>query len=160
MEICFVADDDYERFIREWTGTVISPGDIVDETGRVIGRHKGIPFYTIGQRRGLGIAHPTPLYVKIIDAANNRLIVTKKTKLDRREMTVSNVNWVSVPPLDAPFVADVKIRYQHTAQPATVTPRGADFLDVIFDTLQLAIAPGQSAVFYNGDTVLAGGIID
>jgi len=160
MEICFVADDDYERFIREWTGAVISHGDIVDEAGRVIGRHRGIPFYTIGQRRGLGITHPTPLYVKMIDAAKNRLVVTEKAGLGRRTMTVTNVNWVSVSPTDAPFIADVKIRYQHTAQPATVVPRGADFLDVVFDTPQPAITPGQSAVFYTGDTVLAGGIID
>jgi len=160
MEICFVADNRYERFVREWTGEEIPPGDIVDSSGAVIGRHKGIPFYTIGQRRGLGIAHPTPLYVWAIDAVNNRIVVGEKGDAHRKEMTVSRVNWVSIPPAQEPLSAQVKIRYQHTAQPATVIPDGADRVTVTFEAAQPAVTPGQSAVIYDGDVVLAGGIID
>lgn len=159
MEICFVADDNYERFIREWTDGDIPSGDIVDDSGQVLGRHKGIPFYTVGQRRGLGIAHPVPLYVKSIDGPRNRIVVGEKAEIKRTGMTVSQINWVSAPPRSGAFEADVKIRYQHTARKAAVKP-GDDRLRVTFDTPQLAITPGQSAVFYDGDTVLAGGIID
>jgi len=159
MEICFVPDDNYERFLREWTDEAIPPGDIVDESGQVLGRHKGIPFYTIGQRKGLGIAHPTPLYVKTIDVGQNRIVVGEKADVNRSEMTVSGINWVSVPPRREPFEALVKIRYQHRAQKAVVTP-AHDGLQVVFESPQLAITPGQSAVAYDGETVLLGGIID
>lgn len=159
-EICFVADDDYERFIREWSAEDIAPGDIVDETGRVIGSHKGIPFYTVGQRRGLGIAHPTPLYVKHIDVENRRIVVGEKDRLSSTEMAVGQVNWVSSVPRRDPFDATVQIRYQHAAAAARVTPRGKDRLQVTFETAQWAITPGQSAVVYEGETVLAGGIIE
>ncbi len=159
MEICFVADDDYERFIREWSDREIPPGDIVDETGEVIGRHKGIPFYTIGQRKGLGISHPTPLYVTAIDPAGNRIIVGEKTDVSRSQLTVSRINWVSIPPRTDAFEARVKIRYQHRPQPAMVVPSG-ESLEVTFKSPQLAVTPGQSAVVYDGETVLVGGIID
>ncbi|MCP4568041.1 MAG: tRNA 2-thiouridine(34) synthase MnmA [FCB group bacterium] len=160
MEICFVADDNYERFIREWTQKAIDPGDIINRDGQVIGRHKGIPFYTVGQRRGLGIAHPTPLYVQEIDVANNRLIVGEDPDLASADMIVSQVNWVSMSPTDKPFQALVQIRYQHSAAPAKITPLGENRLAVNFDTPQRAVTPGQSAVFYDGDIVLAGGLID
>jgi len=159
-EICFVADDDYERFIREYSAEKIATGEIVDESGRVIGAHKGIPFYTVGQRRGLGIAHPTPLYVKRIDVASGRIVVGEKEELSTRDMNIGRVNWVSVEPTDRPFDATVQIRYQHKAAPAFVTPDGTDRLQVTFDSPQWAITPGQSAVIYDGDTVLAGGIIE
>lgn len=160
MEICFVADNNYERFIREYTGEEIPPGNIVDESGNIVGRHKGIPFYTIGQRRGLGIAHPTPLYVKKIDSKNNRLVVGEKDDVTGKVMTVSRVNWVSSPPRTADFEADVKIRYQHAARPAVVAPGDSGRLTVTFAKPQSAITPGQSAVLYDGDRVLAGGIIE
>lgn len=159
MEICFVPDDNYERFLREWIDREIPPGDIVNEAGQVIGRHKGVPFYTIGQRKGLGIAHPTPLYVKEIDVGRNRIVVGEKGDVRRLEMTVSNLNWVSVAPRKEPFEAKVKIRYQHRAQKAVVSPE-RNCLKVVFESPQLAITPGQSAVAYDGDTVLVGGIID
>lgn len=160
MEICFVADNDYQRFIRDHTSEDIPAGDIVNESGQVLGRHRGIPFYTIGQRRGLGISHPTPLYVKEIDAENNRIVVGEKAEVAGVEMAVSRVNWVSAAPREEPFCARVKIRYQHTPQPATVTPDPGNTLVVSFDSPQAAITPGQSAVVYDGDLVLAGGIID
>ncbi len=160
MEICFVADNNYGRFIREYTGEEIPRGDIIDETGNVIGRHKGTPFYTIGQRRGLGIAHPTPLYVKEIDPENNRIVVGEKDDVSGTAMSISRVNWVSSPPRTEPFEAAVKIRYQHVAQPAMISPVESVRLNVTFVDPQNAITPGQSAVFYDGETVLAGGIID
>ncbi len=159
-EICFVADDDYERFIREWSAEKIASGDIVDESGNVIGTHKGVPFYTVGQRRGLGIAHSTPLYVKRIDVARQRIVVGEKDELSTHEMTVSRVNWVSVGPIEHPFDASVQIRYQHKAAPAKVSPQGTDRLHVTFASPQWAITPGQSAVVYDGETVAAGGIIE
>jgi tRNA-specific 2-thiouridylase len=159
-EICFVADDDYERFIRERSAETIASGDIVDESGNVIGSHKGIPFYTIGQRRGLGIAHPTPLYVKRINVENRQLVVGEKDDLATREMNIGRANWVSAGPISKQFDATVQIRYQHTASPARVTPGGTDRLHVLFESPQWAITPGQSAVVYDGETVVAGGIIE
>jgi tRNA-specific 2-thiouridylase len=160
MEICFVADNNYERFIREWLTEEVPGGDIVDQEGKVIGRHKGIPFYTIGQRKGLGIAHPTPLYVTGIDVDDNRIIVGDKTDVHSREMIMSNINWVSSPPAAKPFTGLVKIRYQHIPQEATVEAQSDSKLRIMFDQAQPAITPGQSAVVYDGDTVLVGGIID
>jgi len=160
MEICFVADDNYERFIREWSDKEIPDGDIVDSQGNVIGRHHGIPFYTIGQRRGLGIANPTPLYVQKIDAASNRLLVGDDSDLCRSEMTVSDINWVSVAPTDNPIECKAKIRYQHTAAPAVARLIEKNRISVRFHEPQRAITPGQSTVLYDGDFVLAGGIID
>ncbi len=159
MEICFVIDNDYGRFIREWCGDDIPQGEIVDRSGAVLGRHRGLPFYTIGQRKGLGIAHPAPLHVLRIDADQNRLIVGPKSELNREEMTVREINWVSRPPTEQPFSCSVKIRYQHRAAPAEVTPLDAGRLLVRFALAQPAITPGQSAVLYDNDTVLAGGII-
>jgi tRNA-specific 2-thiouridylase len=160
MEICFVADNNYERFIREYIGEEIPRGDIIDESGNVIGQHKGIPFYTIGQRRGLGIAHPTPLYVREIDVQHNRIVVGERDDIAGTAMTVSQVNWVSSSPRTETFDAEVKIRYQHSARPATVTPLGSERLGIRFRSPQNAITPGQSAVLYESDTLLAGGIID
>lgn len=160
MEICFVADNNYERFIREYSDHDIPSGDIVNERGEVVGKHKGVPFYTIGQRKGLGIAHPTPLYVTKIDVDNNRIVIGDKIDVNRAKLTVSGINWVSSPPRQESFEALVKIRYQHKAQKAQVTPMDDGRLSVVFETPQLAVTPGQSAVAYDGDTVLAGGIID
>lgn len=160
MEICFVTDNHYERFIREWSTEAIPEGDIVDTKGRILGRHKGIPFHTVGQRKGLGIASASPLYVVKVDAAGNRLIVGGEADLKRSEMTVSRLNWVSVPPTGSPFDCQVKIRYQHQPQTATVRPLPNSCLSVQFHVPQRAITPGQTAVFYDGDTVLVGGIID
>jgi len=160
MEICFVTDNDYERFFREWSTESIPEGDIVDMEGHIIGQHKGIPFYTIGQRKGLGIASSSPLYVVRIDAAQNRLIVGNDADLKRSEMMVSYINWVSVSPIENSFESQAKIRYQHQPQVATVQPIGSDRLSVKFHVPQRAITPGQTAVFYDNDIVLVGGIID
>jgi len=161
-EICFVADDDYRRFVREWEakrGVQPTQGDIVLEDGTVVGKHNGTAFYTIGQRRGLGIAHPTPLYVQRIDVENNRVIVGENDALFKSELIAEDMNWVSMEPTDKPFEAHVKIRYLHPPAPATVTCLTDTSVQVIFKEKQRAITPGQSVVFYDGDIVLGGGII-
>ncbi|MEZ5358704.1 MAG: tRNA 2-thiouridine(34) synthase MnmA [Candidatus Zixiibacteriota bacterium] len=160
MEICFVADNNYERFIREYVNMEIPKGDIVTEEGKVVGEHKGIPFYTVGQRKGLGIAHPTPLYVKKIDVEANRVIVGEKQSVHASEFTVSDLNWVSKTPTVETFSGNVQIRYNHRACPAMVIPQQDNRLLVRFSDPQPAITPGQSAVVFDGDRILVGGIID
>lgn len=161
-EICFIADDDYKRFLTEYEhkqGRRFTPGEIVHDSGRVLGQHDGSAFYTIGQRRGLGIAHPTPLYVLEIDAASNRVIVGDDESLFRTVMTIENINWVAIEQPSSAFDAEVKIRYQHQASPARLEPLSDGTVLVNFDHAQRAITPGQSAVFYDGDILLGGGII-
>ncbi|MEW6413487.1 MAG: tRNA 2-thiouridine(34) synthase MnmA [Candidatus Zixiibacteriota bacterium] len=161
-EICFVADDDYHRFLTEYDakeGIEHAPGDIVHEDGTVLGKHKGTPFYTIGQRRGLGVAYPTPLYVQKIDVDSNRILVGDDSGLYERELTAANVNWVSIAPPAEELRVEVKIRYQHKAAPATLIPLSDRQVKVVFDRKQRAITPGQSVVFYDGDVLLGGGII-
>ena len=160
MEICFVADNNYERFIREWSGLDIPEGDIVDESGNVLGTHKGIPFYTIGQRKGLGIAHPTPLYVNRIEPDTNRVVVGDKTSAQSTECLISQINWVSKAPSRQPFTGRTQIRYQHRAVPSTVTPLDDNRLKIVFDSPQPAITPGQSAVVFEDNHILVGGIIE
>lgn len=161
-EICFVADDDYRRFLQEWEekrGRQPEPGDIVLENGTVIGRHDGAAFFTIGQRKGLGIAHPTPLYVQRLDIENNRVIVGENDALFISELIAEDVNWMGMEPTDKPFKADVKIRYLHPPAPATITCLTDTRVQVIFKEKQRAITPGQSVVLYDRDVLLAGGII-
>jgi len=161
-EICFVADNDYRRFLREWEekrGIRFEPGEIVHSDGRVLGRHEGTAFYTIGQRRGLGIAHPTPLYVKEIDPAGRRVVVGDDCELFTGSCRVENVNWQALSRLDSPRPAAVKIRYLHTPAEATLTPESGSVARVDFAVPQRAVTPGQSAVFYDGNLVLGGGVI-
>ena len=161
-EICFVADDDYRRFLREWEekrGRQPEQGDIVLENGTVVGRHDGAAFYTIGQRKGLGIAHPTPLYVQRIDVENNRVIVGENDALFISELIAEDVNWMGMEPTDKPFEADVKIRYRHQPASATINCLTNTGFQVIFKEKQRAITPGQSVVLYDRDILLAGGLI-
>nr|MBN2277923.1 tRNA 2-thiouridine(34) synthase MnmA [candidate division Zixibacteria bacterium] len=161
-EICFVADDDYHRFLTEWEkqrGREFKPGKIVKSGGEVIGEHKGIAFYTIGQRKGMGLAHPTPLYVNRLDPETETVVVGGNEELYSSNMDISDINWVALSEPFEPFKASVKIRYQHRAAPAGVTPVGPYSARVVFDEAQRAITPGQSAVFYDADIVLGGGLI-
>ncbi len=161
-EICFVVDDDYRRFLRQWEerkGGAPEPGEIVHVDGRVLGRHEGTAFYTVGQRRGLGVANPVPLYVQRIDVANNRVIVGGEDTLYRSELTVERVRWQAMVPNAQPFEAAVKIRYRHSAARACVRPVSESCVHVIFEEKQRAVTPGQSAVFYDGDILIGGGII-
>ncbi|MBN1904346.1 MAG: tRNA 2-thiouridine(34) synthase MnmA [Deltaproteobacteria bacterium] len=153
----FISGGDYTPFFNE---NDIRGGDIADKEGKVLGRHRGIIYYTIGQRKGLGIAAPKPLYVSQIDVKNNRIIVSDQSDIMSKEMTVRDINLIPMDTLDSPVKADVKIRVQHRASPAVVTGIGDGRAKVVFDEPQLAITPGQSAVFYVDDIVLGGGVIE
>jgi tRNA-specific 2-thiouridylase len=161
-EICFVADNDYRRFVSEYEskrGRKFEGGDIVDGDGRVLGRHDGTAFFTVGQRKGLGISHPTPLYVQQIDPGSNRVMVGDEEGLYRSDLIAEGINWVAIEPPSAPFPAEVKIRYLHQPAAATVSPLTDNTARVSFEARQRAITPGQSVVFYSGDVVLGGGLI-
>ncbi|MCX8083229.1 MAG: tRNA 2-thiouridine(34) synthase MnmA [bacterium] len=135
-------------------------GDILDIEGNVIGRHKGIVFYTVGQRKGMGIAKGIPLYVIEIDTKHNRIVVGDKRKVYKSEFLVEKPNWVSIEGIKEPLKAYVRIRYKHTESPATIYPPDRyNYSKVVFDKPQWAITPGQAAVFYEGDVLLGGGFI-
>ncbi|MCM8762747.1 MAG: tRNA 2-thiouridine(34) synthase MnmA, partial [Candidatus Omnitrophica bacterium] len=136
-------------------------GEIVDKNGNIIGRHKGIFYYTIGQRRGMGIAKGSPLYVIDIDERNNRIVAGEKKDVYKREFLVEKTNWVSIEEIAEPLKADVKVRYKHTEGCATIYPPDdkSKCVKVIFDSPQWAITPGQAAVFYKGDILLGGGFV-
>jgi tRNA-specific 2-thiouridylase len=134
-------------------------GEIVDLAGNVLGKHTGIHHYTIGQRRGLGIAAPEPLYVVKLDAVMNRVVVGDRHAGGRLECTVSRMNWVSIAEPTTPIRAEVKIRYRSKSVPAQIIPLG-DRLKIVFETHQFGVTPGQAAVLYSGEMVLGGGIID
>jgi tRNA-specific 2-thiouridylase len=135
-------------------------GDIVDADGKVLGQHQGIHHYTIGQRKGLGIAAAEPLYVIGLDAGRNRVIVGDRTCATQSECTVGRVNWVSISAPIAPIRASVQIRYRSPAVPVNVVPLDSERIKLVFDEPQFSITPGQAAVLYNGDVVLGGGIIE
>ncbi len=161
QEICFIPDGDYHGFLAERAGKnrYEMVGSIVDLEGRVLGEHKGISAYTIGQRRGLGIASTAPFYVVAIDAASNTVRVGRAEDLRRGEIEVGAVNWVSVEAPLEPLSAQVRIRNQHRPAPALVIPLDTGRVTVRFDEPQRAVTPGQAAVFYDQDVVLGGGII-
>ncbi len=159
QDICFVPDGDYAGFIARTTGRDCLPGDFVLEDGTVVGRHKGITHYTIGQRRGLGIAWSHSLFVKKIDPASNRVILSDDESLYSRETEVSGLNWICWDEPPKEFRCSARIRYRHTEQPALVTVREGGSVRILFDEAQRAATPGQTAVFYDGDTVLGSGTI-
>ena len=159
MEICFVPDKDYGKFLEQANLVQKHKGEIVDLHGRVLGPHDGIEFYTIGQRKGLGLSSPKPLYVIELDAANNRVIVGDESALDRDTFHVERCNWI---PFDSPPAAlevTAKIRYNHPGPAATVTPQPQGGAQVTLHTPQRAITPGQACVFYQDDLVVGGGWI-
>jgi tRNA-specific 2-thiouridylase len=159
QDLCFLADGDYRRFLREHAPDAIRPGPILTRDGRELGQHTGLPQYTIGQRKGLGISYPEPLYVLDTDPASNALIVGTREELGRRDLVAGRVNWIAGTAPEGPFRADVKIRYTARPVPAMVTPLADSRAAVAFDEPPRDITPGQSAVFYDGDTCLGGGII-
>jgi tRNA-specific 2-thiouridylase len=164
QEICFVADRDYARFVEryhpeEWSPPGSSAGEIIDQSGKVVGCHSGIHRYTIGQRRGLGIAHSVPLYVTDIQYREKRLIVGERPRLARGSCCAVRVNWIAVSELTTPLRVSVKIRSRHPEAPATITPLSSGAVRVDFDAPQMAVTPGQAAVFYRGEQVLGGGWI-
>ena len=158
QEICFVADDDYRGFLREVLGRGVRTGAVVDNSGKVLGSHKGIAFYTLGQRKGLGIACGWPAYVTGIDVKGNRLILGRKEEAYKREFTIKDKHFL-LGTIKKKIALKVKIRYNHKEANAWVWPREGK-INVRFRKRQFAITPGQSAVFYDSDKVIGGGIID
>jgi tRNA-specific 2-thiouridylase len=137
-------------------------GEIVDDHGNVLGQHDGIHHYTIGQRKGLGVSAPEPLYVIALDALNNRVVVAPRDRAVRPDCTVSRVNWVAIAPPSEPFTAEVQIRYRSPPVPVTVTLLNAEATQVklVFAEPQFSVTPGQAAVWYDGEVLLGGGVID
>ncbi|MCC7174044.1 MAG: tRNA 2-thiouridine(34) synthase MnmA [Bryobacterales bacterium] len=165
QEICFVPPAGYGAFIDAYLreqGMAAPGGDgeIVTTNGRVIGGHGGVHRYTVGQRKGLGVAAGEPLYVIATEPASRRVVVGRRDDLLRREFTVRSVNWFPFEELRAPVRAAAKIRNKHEAAPATVSPLDAERVEVLFDEPQRAVTPGQAAVFYDGDVVVGGGWIE
>lgn len=159
QDICFVPDGDYAAFIEQYTGNEYPNGDFVDESGRVLGEHKGIIRYTVGQRKGLGLALPHPMYVKEKDLANNRVILCDNDGLFSRDLIAKDINLIAVERIEQPMRVKARVRYNQPEQPATVTQLDDDTLSVTFDEPQRAICRGQAVVLYDGDTVIGGGCI-
>jgi len=165
QEICFVPDGNYSEFIDRYLehedrlDEAPESGEIVNTAGETVGTHTGIHRYTIGQRRGLGIAHETPLYVLQIERAKRQIIVGDETQLESIEFTAKGVNWVAFDEPSEPVRANVKVRYRHEPAPATIYALPGARVRIVFDEPQRAITPGQATIFYDGDEVVGGGWI-
>jgi tRNA-specific 2-thiouridylase len=160
QDICFIPDNNYSRFLKERLPEAARPGPMLDREGNVVGEHRGILFYTIGQRRNLGIAAREPQYVVGIDPEKNAIVVGGRQEIYRRELTASRLNWIAIDKPSQPIALSARVRHRHKEVAATVIPVADDGVRVIFQQPQPAITPGQSVVFYQGDTVIGGGIID
>lgn len=158
QDICFVPDGDYAGFIEQTTGKTAEPGDFTDENGNRLGEHKGIIRYTIGQRKGLGIALGKPRFVIEKNAENNTVVLGDEDRLFCRKVLVDRLNFIPFDTLENEMRVTAKLRYRHLAQPAVIKPDG-DNVIIEFDEPQRAPSPGQAAVFYDGDTVVGGGTI-
>jgi tRNA-specific 2-thiouridylase len=161
QELCFAPTGDAGAFVRNTAPQLVhAGGEVVDTDGRVLGEHDGTFAFTVGQRRGLGVALGAPVYVLETDISTNRVIVGPGELLARRELAADRVSWVAGgPPAEGSFEATVRVRSHGADVPAVVTPRGGDAIEVVFRSPQRALAPGQSAVIYRGDEVLGGGRI-
>lgn len=158
-EICFVPDGDYAGFIEKYTGGAAAPGNFVDEDGNVLGRHRGIIRYTVGQRKHLGIALGYPVFVKEIRPDTNEVVLAENRSLMGRTVVVKDLNWMSEPGMPENRRVMAKIRYNHRAAPAVLEDAGPDTVRLVFDEPQRAAAPGQAAVFYQDGISLGGGTI-
>ena len=159
QDICFVPDGDYEKFMEDFTGKHYPAGDFLDEAGRKVGTHKGAVRYTIGQRKGLGLAMGAPVYVCAKDMQANTVTVGPEKSLFDRIVYAEEVNWIAIPALTAPLRVTARTRYHQVEQAATVYPAGEDRFRLEFDEPQRAPTPGQAVVLYQGDVVLGGGTI-
>lgn len=159
QDICFVPDGDYAAFVERFTGKTYPSGDFLTEEGQKIGRHKGIIRYTIGQRRGLGLALPEPLYVCRLDTENNNVILGTNESLFSKELIANEINLIAVPRIEGEIRLKAKVRYRQKEEWATVSQLDGDTIRVVFDKPQRAITKGQSVVLYDGDVVFGGGII-
>ena len=164
QEICFIPGGDYSAFLRAYLDEQErdmpdTAGELVSTTGEVIGSHAGIHNFTVGQRKGLGVSNPSPLYVLNIDPTTNRVTAGADTDLLSRHLRADRINWIAVPELTASLRVHVKIRHRHEPAAATLSPSQDGTVQALFDEPQRAITPGQSAVFYDGDDVIGGGWI-
>lgn len=160
QEICFVDDNNYAKFIEENTEYKSKPGNFVDVKGNVLGKHKGIIHYTVGQRKGLGIAFGKPMFVVAVDAKNNTVILGEDKQVYKDELTAHTVNFIPFDQLKEPMKVTAKIRYSAKHAPATITSLPNNRITVKFDEPQRAITPGQAVVFYDGDVLVGGGTIE
>lgn len=159
QDICFVQNGSYADFIETYTGKTYPAGDFIDKNGNVLGRHKGIIRYTIGQRKGLGLSLREPMYVMAVNPADNTVVLGSDSDLFTPELTAKDINLISVDSIDTPMRVKAKVRYRHTEQWATVTQTDDDTIKVVFDEPQRAITRGQAVVLYDGDNVVGGGTI-
>jgi tRNA-uridine 2-sulfurtransferase len=159
QEICFVPDDDYAGFVERQAPAQDRSGPILDRDGRVLGTHRGVHHFTVGQRKGLGVASTRKLYVLRVLPETRAVVVGDETELEGTTLVAGEVNWLSVAPPEGPLRAAVKIRYRHPEAPATIEPLPDGRVRVEFDAPQRALTPGQAAVFYEGDVCLGGGFI-
>lgn len=160
QDICFVPDGKYAEFIESYTGKSYPNGDFVDLEGNVLGEHKGIIRYTIGQRKGLGLALPAPMYVCKKDLKNNKVVLCSNDELFSKELYATDINLITTDKITEPMKVKARVRYNQKEQSATVTQVDDDRLHIIFDQPQRAIAKGQAVVLYDGDTVVGGGTIE
>lgn len=159
QEICFIPDQNYRRFIEEYRPGSTKPGKIVDQDGNILGEHTGITNFTIGQRKGLGIAAGVPLFVNAIDPVRNEVVVGPAESVFTKELVASELNWIAFNQLEREITAEAKIRYAAQPAKARLMPSG-DQVKVVFDEPQRAVTTGQAVVFYQKDLVLGGGIIE
>ena len=160
QDICFIPDGDYAGFIERETGTTFTPGNFVDETGKILGTHKGIIHYTVGQRKGLGLTAETPLFVKELRPETNEVVICKSEGLFEYVCYVKDMNYMAIPRIEGSISAIGKVRYSHKGAPCTLTPLRDGIVECRFEEPQRAMTPGQAAVFYEGDHVLCGGTIE
>lgn len=160
QDICFVPDGDYAAFIERRSGKTYPPGEFTDESGRVLGAHRGMIRYTIGQRKGLGLSLPEPMYVKYKDVKNNRVVLAPESGLYSDSLTAKDFNWIAYENPGGSFKAAVKTRYKSHPANAVVTPMTGGRVKIVFDEPQRAVTRGQAAVVYQDDTVVGGGTIE
>lgn len=161
QELCFISDNNYNRFLQERMAEHIQPGQILDMAGKVVGQHRGIQFYTIGQRKGLGGSFGKPMYVVRIDPSRNAIVVGTKDDLMVNRLTASGANFISIPKLNGPTRITAKIRYNDPGIEGVASPLSSDDrFEVLFDRPCIAVTPGQAVVLYDGDMVLGGGWIE
>lgn len=159
QEICFIPDNDYGRFIKENSEADVKPGNFVDAEGRILGKHKGIPYYTIGQRKGLNLSMGRPVFVREIRPETNEVVISDNESLFSNRTIADNLNFMSIEELTGELRVMAKIRYNHKGAPAVVRMISKDRLECIFDEPQRAVTPGQALVLYQEDCVLGGGTI-
>lgn len=160
QDICFVQNESYADFLTRYTGAACPEGDFLDTEGRVLGRHRGIIHYTVGQRKGLGLSFSQPMYVREVDPVMNTVTLSTDAELYARTLIARDVNLIPVPSVEGAMRVKARIRYRHREQWATVTQEEDGALRVVFDEPQRAITRGQAVVLYDGETVVGGGTID